>query len=154
MSIRRVDEEDRIGRPARRSAAGEWTVKLAGGVVECCALLFAVGAAFGLLFGGRLAYGLWQDRQEQQATLHQARRDCAGRYDPEGWGTAQQQFDGCVSDRMEPWTFRTEVHSVVFLFVAAPYLFSMGIAGLTGFLAWDYRRDPRERDARLGAGLR
>jgi hypothetical protein len=73
-------------------------VTLAGGVVECCALLFAVGLAFGLLFGGRIAYGRWQDRQEQRATLHQARRDCAGRYDPEEGGTAKEQFDGCVSD--------------------------------------------------------
>jgi hypothetical protein len=146
MTIAHANERDPAGRRAsRRFELREWKRGLAAGVFWCSAVLFAGGVAAGLLFGGRIGYGLWQDRQEKQATLEQARRDCAGRYDPEEWGTAQQQFDGCVSDRMEPWTWRTEVHPLIYVFIAAPYALYMGVTGLTAWLAWDYRRDRLSR---------
>lgn len=130
-------------RPAGGRGVGEWRRALASGVFWCAAVLFAGGVAVALIVGGRFGYELWEDRREEQADLAEARRDCAGRFDPEEWGTPQQQFDGCVSERMERWTWRTEVHPIFFVFIAAPWLLYMGITGLVTFLARDYRRDVR-----------
>jgi hypothetical protein len=130
-----------------RPSAQQWKVVVATIISGCSAVLFVIGAAVALGFGGRIAWELRRDHRDDQAALGQARADCAGRYDPEEWRSPQQQFDGCVADRMEPWTWRGEVHPLVFLLVAGPYLLYMGITGLTGFLAWDYRRDRRSRQS-------
>ena len=125
----------------RASAVGEWKRALATAIVWCAAVLFAGGVAVGLRFGGGAAYWLWQDHQQKQAALREAHRDCPGRFDPQEWGTPRQQFDSCVSDRMEPWTLGKEVHPLILVFVVVPWAVYMGITGLTMFLVWDYRRD-------------
>ena len=104
-------------------------------------MLFAGGAAVGLTVAGHVGYALWEARQEEQADRTKARRDCVGRFDPEEWGTPRQQFDGCVSERMEGWVWQGPAYPILFVFIAAPWLAYMGITGLIALLARDYQRD-------------
>ena len=142
------ERQARRPRTAGGAGTGEWRRHLAAGVFVCSAVLFAGGIAVGLIVAGRVGYELWQDHREERADLTEARRHCAGRFDPEEWGTPQQQYDACVSERMEGWVWRGEVHPVLFVFIASPWIVYMGITGLIAFLARDYREGWRRRNGR------
>jgi hypothetical protein len=134
MSIRRGDEEDRIGRSARRSAVESWSAAPSS------------SAAASPTAGGRTVRSNRPPSSRRGGTVPAGTTRSRG----DGEGAVRRVRVRCV----DPWTWRGEVHPAVVLLVAVPYLLSMGITGLTGFLAWDYRRDRGEREARLGLGRR
>ena len=132
------ERQARRRRNAGGTGVGEWGRHVAAGVFVCSAVLFAAGVAAGLIVAGRVGYGLWQDRREEQADLSDARRECAGGFDPQEWGTPEQPYDGCVSERMDGWVGRGQLHPVLFVFIASAWILYLGITGLIALLARDW----------------